>query len=374
MPGSSIANLARRTTALTRSLSPENPTGEPGQGGRASEGTGAASARDLGRGWKINPCIRIPAGSTATIAEVSGPGTIQHIWMTIGGNWRYSILRIYWDGQAQPSVEVPVGDFFCCPWGREDGALHQGANFRALSSLAVCVNPANAFNCYWPMPFRAGCRITIENLQVGSGTEPAKGEVTLFYQITYAEGPVEADCAYFHAQWRRSDPVPPGAVHTLLEGVEQPGHYVGTALGWGSRSDGWWGEGEIKFFMDGDGEFPTICGTGTEDYFCGSYNFDCGREHGGYREFSSPYSGLHQVLRPDGLYRSQMRFSMYRWHLADPVRFARTLRVTIQALGWRSGGRYKQLEDDLASTAFWYQLLPTAAFPRLPNRDRLEVT
>jgi hypothetical protein len=161
-------------------------------------------------------------------------------------------------------------------------------------------------------------------------------------------------------------------VYTVLDGVQGQGHYVGTYMAWGVNNQGWWGEGEIKFFIDGDDEFPTICGTGTEDYFCGSYNFE-NKATKQYQEFTTPYAGLHQVLRPDGVYRSQMRFGLYRWHITDPVRFQRDLRVTIQALGWRSYGRYLPLQDDIASVAYWYQSLPTASFPSLPARDGLEV-
>jgi len=143
-------------------------------------------------------------------------------------------------------------------------------------------------------------------------------------------------------------------------------------MAWGVNNSGWWGEGEIKFFMDGDEEYPTICGTGTEDYFCGSYNFE-NKETRQYQEYTTPYAGLPQVLRPDGVYRSQTRFGLYRWHITDPVRFSQDLRVTIQALGWRSGGRYLPLQDDIASVAYWYQTLPTAPFPQLPDRDYLEI-
>ncbi len=132
---------------------------------------------------------------------------------------------------------------------------------------------------------------------------------------------------------------------------------------------GWWGEGEIKFFMDGDTQFPTINGTGTEDYFCGSYNFDV---KGKYTEFSTAYAGLHQVIRPDGLYNSQQRFGMYRWHLTDPVRFEKDLKITIQDLGWKSGGRYLQQQSDISSVVFWYQLEPHVSFPKLPAKDQLE--
>lgn len=371
--GLSLGTLARLSSARTRSISPENFTGEKGQGGMATEGTGRQAARDLGQGWKISPSVVLRAGETFTLADIEGPGAIQHIWLTPTGNWRWTILRMYWDDQPQPAVEVPLGDFFCCGWGTEDGRHHKGANFRPLSSLAVCVNPGSAFNCYWEMPFRRRCRITLENLQPAQVGAPDLGAITVYYQITYALTEVPEDCAYFHAQWRRSNPLPYQTVHTLLDGVRGQGHYVGTYLAWGVNNNGWWGEGEIKFYLDGDAEYPTICGTGTEDYFCGSYNFDVGQEHGGYREFCTPYAGLHQVLRPDGLYQSQTRFGLYRWHVMDPIRFAQDLRVTIQALGWRNGRRYLPLQDDIASTVFWYQTLPTAPFPPLPGRDQLEV-
>lgn len=353
--GMHLGNLARLSKARTRSISPENFTGEKGKGGMATDGTGAACARDLGVGWKISPSIRIAPGETRTLANVQGSGAIQHIWMTLTGHWRHSILRMYWDDQDAPSVECPAGDFFACGWGQ----------YAQISSLAVCVNPGSAFNCYWEMPYRKGFRITMTNI--------AAQEMTLYYQITFAETDVPDDAAYFHAQFRRVNPLPYKQVYTILDGVRGQGQYVGTYLAWGVNNNGWWGEGEIKFYLDGDDEYPTICGTGTEDYFCGSYNFDVGKEHGGYREFTTPYSGLAQVIRPDGLYRSQMRFGMYRWHITDPIRFERDLRVTIQALGWRSGGRYLPLQDDIASVAYWYQTLPTAPFPPLPDADYLEV-
>lgn len=353
--GMHLGNLARLSKARTRSISPENVTGGKGKGGRATDGTGASCARDLGIGWKISPSIRIAPGETRTLAEVRGSGAIQHIWMTLTGHWRHSILRIYWDDQETPSVECPAGDFFACGWGQ----------YAQISSLAVCVNPGSAFNCYWEMPYRKGFRITMTNI--------AAQEMTLYYQITFTETDVPDDAAYFHAQFQRVNPLPYKQVYTILDGVRGQGQYVGTYMAWGVNNNGWWGEGEIKFYLDGDDEYPTICGTGTEDYFCGSYNFDVGKEHGGYREFTTPYSGLAQVIRPDGLYRSQMRFGMYRWHIADPIRFASDLRVTIQALGWRSGGRYLPLQDDIASVAYWYQTLPTAPFPPLPDADYLEV-
>lgn len=353
--GLHLGNLARLSAAKTRSISPENFTGQKGQGGMALEGTGAHAARELGRGWKISPSIEIAPGECRVLADIQGSGAIQHIWMTPSGHWRHGILRIHWDESEAPSVECPVGDFFACGWNA----------YAQVSSLAVCVNPRSGFNCYWEMPFRRRCRISLTNI----AGEP----MTLYYQITYALTEVPGDAGYFHAQFRRANPLAYKSDHTLVSGVKGQGHYVGTYLAWGVKDNGWWGEGEIKFFLDGDEEFPTICGTGTEDYFGGSYGFDLGPENGGYREFSTPYSGLAQVLRPDGRYRSQMRFGLYRWHIADPIRFERDLRVTIQALGWRSGGRYLPLQDDIASVAYWYQTLPPAPFPPLPDRDYLEI-
>lgn len=357
--GVHLGNLSRLSRAQTRSISPENFSGAKNGGARATSGTGESCARDLGAGWKVSPSVRIKAGECRTLAEIEGSGAIQQIWMTPTGAWRDQILRIYWDNQETPSVECPVGDFFACGWN----------TFAPVNSLAVCVNPGSAFNCYWEMPFHKHCRITMTNI----GTS----ETTLYYQINYALTDVPEDAALFHAQFRRVNPLPYKDVYTILDGVEGQGHYVGTYMAWGVHNSGWWGEGEIKFYLDGD-TYPTICGTGTEDYFCGSYNFDAGASPGSglphaYQEFSTAYAGMPQVIRPDGVYNSQTRFGLYRWHITDPIRFQNDLRVTIQALGWRSEGRYLPLQDDLASVAFWYQTLPTAPFPILPDRDRLEI-
>lgn len=350
-----MGNLSWLSSAQSRSISPENFTGEKGKGGMATEGTGSNAARDLGQGWKLSPSIRIESGETRVLADIEGSGAIQQIWMTPTGHWRWSILRIYWDGSETPSVECPVGDFFASGWNR----------YAQISSLAVCVNPRSGLNCYWEMPFRQRCTITLTNLDDES--------MVLYYQINYALTEVPEDAAYFHAQFRRTNPLPYKQDYTILDGVRGRGHYVGAYMAYGTNNTGWWGEGEIKFFMDGDDEFPTICGTGTEDYFCGSYDWDLGKENGGYREHTTPYAGLPQVIRPDGLYDSQTRFGMYRWHIVDPIRFEQDLRVTIQALGWRKGGRYLPLQDDIASVAYWYQTLPTAPFPALPDREYLEV-
>ncbi len=343
-----LGNLHMLSKAKSRSISPENFTGEKGKAGMATEGTGKNAARELGRTWKVSPSVRIEAGQTFTLAEIQEPGIIQQIWMTPTGNWRRSILRFYWDGEEHPSIECPVGHFFACGLGK----------YAQINSLAVCVNPGSAFNCYWPMPFRKSARITMENTD-------SRGMV-LYYQVNYALTDVPKDAARLHAQFRSETPLSQKGTYTILDNVKGKGQYVGTYMTWGVHSPGWWGEGEIKFFMDGDREWPTICGTGTEDYFCGSYNFE-NRETKKYQVFTTPYSGLAQVLPPDKVYEVGQQFGLYRWHVTDPIRFDKDLRVTIQALGWQSEHRYLQLEDDLSSVAFWYQTEPHNPFPPLPK-------
>ncbi|RYY62252.1 MAG: DUF2961 domain-containing protein [Chitinophagaceae bacterium] len=358
-----MGNLSLLSDAKTRSISPENFTGEKGKGGMADPkadngkrnvANAAAQAATLGRGWKVNPFIEVKSGETITIAEMDGPGAIQHIWMTPTGNWRFSILRFYWDDETTPSIEVPVGDFFGMAFN----------TYAPLNSLAVTVNPGSAFNCYWKMPFRKKCKITLENIN-------SRDPMRLYYQVDYTLTTIGEEEAYFHAQYRQSTPTK-GAIHTLVDGIRGKGQYVGTFIGWNVNNNVWWGEGEIKFFMDGDTEFPTINGTGTEDYFCGSYNFENSKTKR-YEEFSTAYAGLHQVIRPDGLYNSQQSFGMYRWHIMDPVRFDKDLKVTIQDLGWRQDGRYYPQRSDIYSVVYWYQREPHARFPSLPARDELEI-
>ncbi len=354
-----MGNLYRLSNAKTRSISPENFTGEKGKAGmaipsdKAAPNTANASnaARDLGQSWKVNPFIRIKSGENITIAEIEGPGSIQHIWMTPTGNWRFTIMRIYWDDESEPSVECPVGDFFGMGWGE----------YAPLTSLPICVNPGSAFNSYWQMPFRKKCKITMENIN-------DKDAMTLYYQVDYTLTDVPSDAGYFHAQYRRSNPNATSD-YTIIDNVKGKGQYVGVYLAWGVRNNGWWGEGEIKFFMDGDTKFPTICGTGTEDYFCGSYNFDRG---GQYKEFCTPYSGLVQVIKGDGSYKTQQRFGLYRWHIADPIRFEKDLKVTIQDLGWHKDGRYLAQQSDIASVCYWYQADPHNKFPKFPTWQQLE--
>ena len=352
-----LQTLPYLSDAVTRSISPENPTGEKGKGGMATLENGIAkkAARDLGQGWKVNPYIHIQPGETAVIAEIDGPGAIQHIWFTPSGNWRFTILRIYWDGEEDPSVEVPVGDFCAAAYG-----------YHPITSLAMCLNPGSGFNSYWVMPFRKKCKITMENI--------GDKQMALYYQIDYTLTDVPKEAAYFHAQFRRVNPLQYKQPYTIVDSIVGEGQYIGTVLNWQTNSNGWWGEGEIKFYIDGDTEFPTICGTGTEDYFCGSYGFvtkgDDGKQH--FNDVSTPYTGFYEV-KSNEILKGQPRYEMYRWHIVDPIRFKKNLRVEIQALGWQSGGRYLPLRDDISSVAFWYQKEPHHKFPPLLSRDELDI-
>lgn len=341
---SGLNNLPLLGRGRTRSVCAENPTGEKGKGGMAvpnpTEPKPAASARaadDLGQGWKVRPFIRVNARETAVLMDVAGSGIIQHIWLVEGLN-RGMVLRFYWDGEETPSIEAPAPDFFAVGHGR----------FAQVNSLPVVVNPANALNCFWPMPFRSRARITLAN-------ETDKDVELVAYQVTYLETEIPTAAGTFHAQYRRASTAERNP-YTILDGVKGQGLYAGTFLAWTQMEKGWFGEGEIKFYLDGDDRFPTICGTGTEDYFMGSYGFP--------RPFTTAYSGT--VLPTSDGAEPPNFWSLYRWHIQDPIHFEKDLRVTIQALGWGSDGKYKKMADDIASVAYWYQAEPHAPFPKLP--------
>jgi len=325
----------------TRSICAENPNGTKGGGAHEVPKPGENPASNLGVGWKVRPCIDLPAGSTTTLAAIDGPGVIQHIWITADTkSYRDCIVRMYWDGEDTPSVEVPLGDLFCNGHGRR-------AN---IVSLPINVNPSGGFNSYWPMPFRKSAKITIENQR----WEPVNA---FFYQVSYCLTEIPESAAYFHAQWRRSVTPREAPDHVILDGVRGKGQYVGTYLAWTQLADGWWGEGEIKFFIDGDQEFPTICGTGTEDYVGGAWCFDG-------QTYTAPFLGYPLRDREPG---RVPKHGLYRWHIMDPIRFDDDLKVTIQALGWWPDGKFQPLADDIASVAYWYQMPPHAPFPPMPS-------
>ena len=341
-----LGNLFLDRKAESRSLSAENPDGAIA-GGAKADPKGEGAARELGIGWKVRPCLELAAGETTTLMDHEGPGVIRHMWFTFSEKYyRSVIIRVYWDGQDQPSIEAPLGDFMANAWNRRQDVL----------AVPINVNPSGGMNIYFAMPFRKHARITVQNDDVNE----LRG---FFYTINYTLEDVPDDALYFHAQWRRTNPLAYAEEFVMIDGVEGRGQYVGTFMAWQQNNAGWWGEGEIKMFLDGDKEHPTICGTGTEDYFGGAWCFG--------REFSAPFLGFQQVQGISGDVGTRM--TLYRFHVHDPVFFKKSLRVNMQALGWRSEGRYLALQDDIAAVVYWYQTLPTAPFPTLPEANLREI-
>ena len=346
---SGLSHLPVLGHGRTRSVTAENPTGEKGMGGMAipdpsdpNPFQGARAADDLGQGWKVRPFIRINAGETATLMDVRGPGVIQHMWMvenTGSENMgRGMVIRIYWDGEETPSVECPALEFFAVGHGRVG----------YVNSLAVVVNPLNALNCFWPMPFSKQARVTLAN-------ESEVDNLLVGYQITYEESDIATSVGRFHAQYRQARTADQNP-YILLDNVRGHGRYVGTFLAWTQWEKGWFGEGEVKFYLDGDEKFPTICGTGTEDYFLASYGLQS--------TYSTAYAG--SVLPAKHTADLPQFWSLHRWHIQDPINFREDLRVTIQALGL--GEKYRLLQQDvISSVAYWYQAEPHCPFPKFPS-------
>ena len=354
----SLGNLFLDQHMESRSINAENPTGEKGRGGMAASG--------LGPSRKGAPCLHdIPSGARVNLAAIEGPGIIRHIWITVPYKTtdadcfvlRDLVLRFYWDDETLPSVEVPLGDFFCCGFGRAC----------MVNSLPIAVVPNRGLNCYFQMPFRKSARIELENQH--KNPIPA-----FFYQVDYSL--VEAlpeDALYFHAQWRREKITQKGVDYTILDGVKGRGQYVGTYLALTTLERYWYGEGEVKFYLDGDRDYPTICGTGTEDYFGGSWSF--ARQEDGKtveQQYCTPYLGYPYYSSHDtehNLYHNDDTMpqrGFYRWHIEDPIAFSRDIRVTIQQIGVGYRGLFER-QDDVASVAYWYQQLPHEPFPEFPG-------
>lgn len=360
--GFGLASAPIITKGRTRSVTAENVNGEAGGGGKA--------ANHLGVGRKGAPCIDLPRGSTVTLMDIDGPGVIQHMWFTVtdrteAGQFvlRDLVLRMYWDGEQTPSVESPLGDFFCNGFGQR----------AVVNSLPIAVNPTGGMNCYFPMPFGAHARITIENQHAGDISG-------FFYAINYTlveQLPEQA--GYFHAQWRRENLTNEGIDFTIVDGIEGEGQYVGTYLAWNAMQRYWWGEGEIKFFIDDDGDYPTICGTGTEDYVGGAWCF-YEKDERGYmveKTYNTPFLGYPFCSRDDATQPEKFgrdaacMHGLYRFHLLDPIRFEQRLRVTIQQIGHNSRELFERT-DDVSSVAYWYQREPHGAFPELPGAKKRE--
>lgn len=354
-----ISHLRAAPGVRSHAINEENPTGAPGAAASASSA--------LGPGRKGAPARILAAGETAVLADIEGPGVIRHIWMTVPDRTpagpfvlRDLVLRIFWDGEETPSVECPLGDFFC-----------NGFAQRApVTSEPIAVVPTGGMNCYIPMPFRTRARIEVTSEHAG----PIDA---LFYQIDYTTGDeVAAEAPYFHAQWRRSNATTaPGEDHVILDGVRGAGRYLGTYIGLAALSRYWWGEGEVKFFIDGDDALPSLCSTGLEDYAGGAWAFqDALRADPEPRAltFSAPYCGYPLYCRTDTTRASEFTtavapmHAMYRWHIPDPIFFETGIRVTVQQIGAWSHGLFERC-DDVFSVAYWYQTEPHIAFPALPS-------
>lgn len=350
-----LEQLYKKKGCKTYMISAENPTGEKNKGAMDEPSDSDPrlfySKKSLGKGYKVCPFVRIPPKSTLEIANYKGQGVIKQIFLT-SDRVKFSemVIRIYWDNEQHPSVECPMGAFFC---------MGHDAYPHLVSSLPVTVAPHRGLNCYWEMPFREGFRIEIEN-EGDTYTE------IIAYKIMFTKEHVEDDAAYFHAQYRHSLTSSEKPTHTILDDVKGRGVYVGTYLAWTELHDRWWGEGEVKFYLDGD-EYPSICDNGTEDYFGGAWNF------GGYGiipnsdevEFNSPFLGLPLVHVKDG---KPKHFSMYRFHIVDAIGFEKDIKVTVDTIGWKEDfSKYEHHSEDVKSVAFYYQEEPHNKFKQIED-------
>ena len=304
--------LPYQTGVVTRQISAENPSGGKGAACAAVPDPSnpdlchSRAAENLGKGWKVRPFIKVRAHETVTLADIEGPGCITEFFFTSDtANFSELVLRFYWDHEASPSVESPAGAFFCMG---HDSRPH------TVSSLPVTVAPHRGCNMYFAMPFRRHARVEVTN-------ESDRDANVVAYRVLYHLREIGEDAAYFHAQYRRSQTSPARPEHVILDGVRGKGAYVGTYLAWNVLNSGWWGEGEMKFFLDGDTEQPTLCDNGTEDYFGGAWGFG--------DTFSTPFLGYPLWQRED---TRVPKHGLYRWHVMDPIRFDQDLKVTMQEL------------------------------------------
>jgi hypothetical protein len=342
------------TGIQSRSISFENPTGEKGQGGKTSN--------HLGIGRKGFPAKQIIPNEEVILCDIEGPGTIRHIWMT--GDWkdnnqllRTTIIRAYWDGQKHPSIECPLGDFM--------GLAH--GKVTSYQSSVHSVGEEAALNIWLPMPFVNHARITLTN--------ESNTAFTLFYQIDYTiNDEHDKDIGRLHVCFRRENPTNQKSDFEILPKRIGKGRFIGVVLGIRTLYTGWWGEGEIKFYMDGDNDFPTICGTGSEDYVGLSY---------GIQQTTFLYHGCNLIYNSDSVIQvkdyitnepkdiGSQYISMYRWHLPDPIYWEKECRVTIQQIGWSPNVKNQLFErqDDWSSATFWYEPIPSDILPEIPSAE-----
>jgi len=312
---------------VSRSISFENPTGAPGVGGQA--------ASKLGPGRKGAPARTIQPGESVQLCDLQGPGTIRHIWITTDQRplvQRACLIRVWWEGQENPSIECPIGDLF--------GFAH--GKIASYQSAVHSCGPTGGRNLWLPMPFKQRARIEFTN----EGPEA----VPLFYAIDYTMGDQhEADVGRLHVLFRRENPTIEKVDFELLPERKQKGRFIGSVIGIRNlHPDQWWGEGEVKVYMDGDREWPTIAGTGSEDYVGLAW---------GIQQAAFLYNGCSL---------NERNFvSMYRWHLPDPIAWRQQARITIQQIAWKDG--LAETSDDWSCATFWYEPVPSAKLPPMPD-------
>lgn len=296
---------------------------------------------------------RMKAGETVTVADIKGAGCITHIWFTIAArspdHLRELVLRIYWDDAEKPAVECPIGDFFA-----------QGhAKYVEFASAPVSVGAHMALNCYWPMPFKKHAFITVTN----DGSQPVNA---LYYNLDYRLDKKPAkDARYFHTQYRTYFPAPVGKDLTICE-TQGAGHFVGTFISVMANSDGWWGEGDDNFFVDGEAK-PSISGTGSEDYFCGAWDFG--------RAFWTPFFGVpyYDNAEKGGEKRGILN-TCYRWHIQDPVPFTKSLLFTLEHGRQGFDKDRKPFTNHYTTVGYYYVDHPKGDGPAIPAySDRVPV-
>ncbi|HML74619.1 MAG TPA: DUF2961 domain-containing protein [Anaerohalosphaeraceae bacterium] len=320
----------------SRSITFENPTGEKGKGGTA--------ASKIGVGRKGAALKNLNPGQTVTLCDIQGPGIIRRMWVTLPAkkeNLLGFVIRGYWDNQTAPSIEVPIGNFF--------GAAHGAA--KAYQSAVHSMTDTAGMSIFLPMPFTSHARFTVTN----EGTEK---DVPFYYQIDLTlNDQFPSDVGRLHVLYHRENPTTLGVDFTILPKRTGMGRFAGCVIGINNADHKWWGEGEFKAYLDGDEEFPTICGTGTEDYIGQAW---------GFHENAYLYGGV--SLRKDWLW------TLYRWHLKDPIYWKKDIRITLQQIGAgnEGGGGYYNKQEDVNVAAFWYEPIPSAPLPPLaPYTERV---
>lgn len=343
----------------SRSISFENPTGAPGEGGKAVN-------EQIGPGRKGSPLKELQPGESVVLCDIKEAGTIRHIWMTgsfLNFPWleeksmdrvkllRSTVIRAYWDGQEHPSIESPLGDFM--------GLAH--SKVTSYESVAHSIGEMGALNFWIPMPFAKGAKITLTN--------ESNVPMALYYQIDYTVGDKHPDdVGRLHVCFRRENPTTEKEDFELLPKRIGKGRFLGAVVGVRTLTPIWWGEGEIKVYMDGDKDYPTICGTGSEDWVGLSYGMQQTpfRYHGCNLNFKSEKTvKVTDQKTGEQADLNTEYISMYRWHMPDPIYWKKECRVTIQQIGCC----YFERHDDWSTATFWYEPVPSQPLPEFPNLE-----